>query len=202
MLILCASCAPNATLVWNPTSLVMTLRAVRTIMPKEEITIAYIDVLLPAAERIRTLKALYNFTCFCAFCALGTRERAKSDDARASLRAWVSNPERTKFKTWMDEMEVATARTPPAELGKMNALLKVFIGEKLQAVRAPRMELVDTLARIHGALGRDDFKKMVKGAIKVWEVDAADSEAVRRRVGAYKEWVANSSSFKYWPKRS
>jgi hypothetical protein len=201
LMLTCADrCSPNAILRWNSATLVMTLRSVRAIAAKEEITIAYIDPLLPLSERQRLLKALYDFVCHCAHCSLPARERDKSEMNRKMLREWFANPGRTKFKHWISEMELATARTPPRDLLKMNTLLRAFISEKLQAVRAPRMELVDTLARIHGALGREDFPKMVKGAIKVWEADAAESAAVRRRIAAYKEWAEDPKTFKHWPK--
>ncbi|XP_039770703.1 histone-lysine N-methyltransferase SMYD3 isoform X4 [Ornithorhynchus anatinus] len=60
------SCDPNCVIVFEGTSLF--LRAVREIQKGEELTICYLDVLLPSQERQKQLKEQYCFACDCIRC--------------------------------------------------------------------------------------------------------------------------------------
>ncbi|XP_038617029.1 histone-lysine N-methyltransferase SMYD3 isoform X1 [Tachyglossus aculeatus] len=60
------SCDPNCVIVFEGTSLF--LRAVREIQTGEELTICYLDVLLPSQERQKQLKEQYCFACDCIRC--------------------------------------------------------------------------------------------------------------------------------------
>uniref|UniRef100_F7FRC7 [histone H3]-lysine(4) N-trimethyltransferase n=1 Tax=Monodelphis domestica TaxID=13616 RepID=F7FRC7_MONDO len=68
------SCDPNCVIVFEGPSLF--LRAVRDIQQGEELTICYLDVLMPSAERQKQLKEQYCFDCDCPGC----ETRSKDDD--------------------------------------------------------------------------------------------------------------------------
>ncbi|XP_022049275.2 histone-lysine N-methyltransferase SMYD3 [Acanthochromis polyacanthus] len=59
-------CRPNCMMVFEGTK--VRLRAVQNISPGEELTISYIESLLPTEDRQRQLEDQYHFTCHCQRC--------------------------------------------------------------------------------------------------------------------------------------
>ncbi|BFZ62174.1 hypothetical protein YB2330_003256 [Saitoella coloradoensis] len=69
------SCSPNAAVVFENKNL--TIRSVRAIGPKEEITISYVNHLQRRDIRRRELKEKWFFQCECAVCARDESENAR-----------------------------------------------------------------------------------------------------------------------------
>ncbi|RXM36643.1 Histone-lysine N-methyltransferase SMYD3 [Acipenser ruthenus] len=59
-------CDPNCVIVFEGRHLL--LHAVKAIQPEEELTVSYIDVLVPTLERQTQLKKQYCFLCECQRC--------------------------------------------------------------------------------------------------------------------------------------
>lgn len=84
------SCSPNARAEWNTASFTFTLRAVRPIQAREEITISYLalrDLLRPHQDRVALLQQHFGFTtCWCPTCSMSTPSALfHSDKARHAL---------------------------------------------------------------------------------------------------------------------
>ncbi|KAK8151217.1 hypothetical protein BKA80DRAFT_184592, partial [Phyllosticta citrichinensis] len=64
------SCTPNIQFTWNENVLggAITMHALRDILPGEEITASYVDLLRSTAERKEKLHNAYGFDCACAVC--------------------------------------------------------------------------------------------------------------------------------------
>nr|XP_015207457.1 PREDICTED: histone-lysine N-methyltransferase SMYD3 isoform X1 [Lepisosteus oculatus] len=78
-------CDPNCVIVFQGRRLF--LRAIREIRPAEELTVSYIDVLVPAQERRTQLQNQYCFVCECQQCDT----RNKDEDMLAgNEKAWKS----------------------------------------------------------------------------------------------------------------
>ncbi|KAJ6466295.1 hypothetical protein C8R45DRAFT_485048 [Mycena sanguinolenta] len=79
------SCSPNTDRVFDLPSLSFRLYAVRDIPAGEELTLSYVEVDVPTAERQKSLKP-YGFTCTCAACT-----DPSSDARRATIEASAPN---------------------------------------------------------------------------------------------------------------
>ncbi len=83
-------CAPAAALTFR--GLAAQLRCLRALPAGSEITIAYIDVVAPAAERRAALRAGYFFDCACARCAAAMARGGSAEDRALvswfALEAW------------------------------------------------------------------------------------------------------------------
>lgn len=80
------SCHPNASLTWDQTRNVMSVHAIDTISPGDEITICYGQPLFAVcAERREYLMRLKGFWCMCRSCTLQGEESKASDRRRAEL---------------------------------------------------------------------------------------------------------------------
>ncbi|KAF7357582.1 SET domain-containing protein [Mycena sanguinolenta] len=78
-------CSPNTDRVFDLPSLSFRLYAVRDIPAGEELTLSYVEVDVPTAERQESLKP-YGFTCTCAACT-----DPSSDARRATIEASAPN---------------------------------------------------------------------------------------------------------------
>ncbi|KAB8261656.1 hypothetical protein BDV32DRAFT_148302 [Aspergillus pseudonomiae] len=72
------ACRPNAAYQFDPETLVQTIYAIDDIPPGEEITISYIDTLVPYTQRQNDL-ANWGFECTCQLCSLAPEDRVRSD---------------------------------------------------------------------------------------------------------------------------
>ncbi|XP_074078949.1 histone-lysine N-methyltransferase SMYD3 isoform X2 [Macrotis lagotis] len=77
------SCDPNCVIVFEGPNLF--LRAVRNIQLGEELTICYLDVLMPTVERQKQLKEQYCFDCDCPLCQTQARD---ADMLAGEEQAW------------------------------------------------------------------------------------------------------------------
>ncbi|KAF2402643.1 SET domain-containing protein [Trichodelitschia bisporula] len=80
------ACRPNAHYVFDNTTLTHRVHALRTIQPGEELTISYIDPVLPRAVRLESLKHSWGFKCSCKHCRLPDDEAAISDARIARIQ--------------------------------------------------------------------------------------------------------------------
>ncbi|XP_043860494.1 histone-lysine N-methyltransferase SMYD3 isoform X1 [Dromiciops gliroides] len=77
------SCDPNCAIVFEGPRLF--LRAVRNIQLGEELTICYLDVLAPSAERQKQLREQYCFDCDCPLCKTQSKD---ADMLAGEEQAW------------------------------------------------------------------------------------------------------------------
>jgi hypothetical protein len=202
------SCSPNAIIRWDIRSFTMTLHVVREIKKEGEITITYTDLLEGVHKRKSRLEASYGFQCACSKCSLTGKKKDRSNEARTDLQKWMEAPvaERLTFSRWLDETSPDTqgaAQRHAEGLAKLDTIYSEIISEGLQALRAPYMECVDTLARMYGASGNTtEFAMWTKRAIDVWRVDADRSEVVEKRIQTYERWLADPpANFNQWASR-
>jgi hypothetical protein len=79
------SCQPNATYRFSHRSFSFVLHALCPIKKDEEITISYVDMLLPRSGRQERLRQTYGFECTCPCCSLHKKKSEASDKRRKIL---------------------------------------------------------------------------------------------------------------------
>ncbi|KAI1747378.1 hypothetical protein F4782DRAFT_552131 [Xylaria castorea] len=72
------SCRPNCAYFFDYNTFAQNVVAVRDIQPGEELSVAYIDPILPQVERRKRLKA-WGFECSCERCSASATQAAESD---------------------------------------------------------------------------------------------------------------------------
>ncbi|CZR52870.1 uncharacterized protein PAC_02747 [Phialocephala subalpina] len=72
-------CRPNTLYYHDTSTLIHATYASRTILPGEEITITYINILQPRSERRAVLKQTWKFDCQCSLCSRSTSSNQESD---------------------------------------------------------------------------------------------------------------------------
>ncbi|KAK0621466.1 hypothetical protein B0T17DRAFT_467302, partial [Bombardia bombarda] len=75
-------CRANADYFFDHATLAQYIHATRDIAPGEELTLSYINPLMPREARMARLKELWGFECACRFCQ---RERARADASDARI---------------------------------------------------------------------------------------------------------------------
>jgi hypothetical protein len=190
--------------MWNPKTFAMSLLAVRDIAVKEEVTVAYTDILKSQFKRNKALQTMYSFKCGCGSCSALSSERKARDLRRASLQSWLDEPNNS-FAHWRQAAAAAAEAERKilvsAALRDLNALIECFSMEGLESLRAQHMKVVDSLARTYGALGnRAMFLTALERAIKVWMVDSDRSRIAHERVNIYETWRHEPESFSLWDK--
>ncbi|KAF2800254.1 SET domain-containing protein [Melanomma pulvis-pyrius CBS 109.77] len=78
------ACNPNAFVLFSQAGISIAIKAYRDIQPGEEISISYLLLGLPSADRTEGLKR-WGFTCTCALCTQGAAEKAASDARRRAI---------------------------------------------------------------------------------------------------------------------
>ncbi|KAI1360291.1 hypothetical protein F5Y08DRAFT_52590 [Xylaria arbuscula] len=82
------SCCPNCAYYFDSDTFSQHVVAVRDIQPGEELSIAYIDPILPKSERTKRLKS-WGFECSCERCSANVTQTAESDENIAEVhRLW------------------------------------------------------------------------------------------------------------------
>ncbi|KAE8442053.1 hypothetical protein EG329_003910 [Mollisiaceae sp. DMI_Dod_QoI] len=91
-------CRPNTLYYHDTSSLIHATYASRTILPGEEITITYTNILQPRSERRSVLKQSWGFHCQCSLCSRSDSDIEESDarikkisDLQTHLSDWTSN---------------------------------------------------------------------------------------------------------------
>ncbi|KAK1224472.1 hypothetical protein PQX77_012646 [Marasmius sp. AFHP31] len=109
------SCRPNACYRWDMVSFSMQIRAVRHMAKGEEITIPYIDVLLPASTRQRQLEP-YGFQCSCLSC----KNPILSDSRRLELLKTL--PSHMNLVHWIMNYKLPDDHLVKASVGQIKLL--------------------------------------------------------------------------------
>lgn len=110
------ACRPNAEYRFDPPTLSQAITAARDIRPGEEITLSYINPLLPRTRRVAKLQKNWGFACDCAACTAPDARAAESDARveqivrlKEELREWGVRsrgcPEMAELVVALHEME-------------------------------------------------------------------------------------------------
>ncbi|KAH9906393.1 hypothetical protein F4778DRAFT_725669 [Xylariomycetidae sp. FL2044] len=95
-------CRPNADYYFDHETFTHNIHAIRPIMPGEEVTLSYIDMATPRAERQEHIDHSWHFSCTCSQCA-ATGAAAAASDARVAqiqeLRSQLRDYEATSQAT-------------------------------------------------------------------------------------------------------
>ncbi|KAK0714154.1 hypothetical protein B0T26DRAFT_742532 [Lasiosphaeria miniovina] len=78
-------CSPNLGYYFDSVTLSHKVYAVRDILPGEELTISYVDVIQPRSVRSERLHTTWSFTCSCPRCTAEAHVVAESDDRVAHM---------------------------------------------------------------------------------------------------------------------
>ncbi|ETS82058.1 hypothetical protein PFICI_07060 [Pestalotiopsis fici W106-1] len=78
-------CRPNAHYYWDPDTFTQNVFATRDILAGEEITITYVELLLPRDDRLARLDETWHFPCACTACTQVDRIVKASDDRIAQI---------------------------------------------------------------------------------------------------------------------
>ncbi|KAJ7099441.1 hypothetical protein B0H15DRAFT_547034 [Mycena belliarum] len=176
-----ASCALHASVVFDLPSLSASMYALRPFAAGEEITHSYVDVLGPRAARQAALSARYAFRCDCPACALPPAAAAKSDAARAALRAWSAL--RLRLGAWAAD----PCRADDALHASHAEALALAESEALHGLRVP---LIEDCARASALLG--DYPAFCAHAQEVVRLCAVmDPE----RAARFTQWMRDPTTF-------
>lgn len=83
--------APEFSLAYHFRGMTHITTAIRDIDAGEELSLSYIDVTLPLRHRQARLQALWNFTCTCRQCQLGSAEAEASDRRLERIKVLEDN---------------------------------------------------------------------------------------------------------------
>ncbi|ORY60961.1 uncharacterized protein BCR38DRAFT_497073 [Pseudomassariella vexata] len=149
------ACSPNAFTRFMPRSLAVSIIAGREIQPGEEITISYIPVTKPSAERQRLLSR-WGFNCTCSLCKSSKSALASSDYRR------------TKIETMRQDVVAAVeARDGTMAVKLTHEVLRLARVERLEELIPEQYEI---LARIYWVAGdKESATKYAKMSLDVLE---------------------------------
>lgn len=187
----------------------MSLFAVHSIKKGSEISIAYTDIQLDTEERLRLLQKTHFFKCVCDKACMSSKgtDRSKSDANRKKIREWVQDPHKLTFDSWLDLTKGLDVSKNPGNRFEvqLNGVLKALTDENLQSLRAPWMELTETLFLISLAKG-DSGNKLdgkYKATLTAWkEYEGFDSQAIRSRRTLFEKWFQDPQSCEDWRRRT
>ncbi|KAF9530036.1 hypothetical protein CPB83DRAFT_905603 [Crepidotus variabilis] len=178
------SCAPNASVKWDRSTLSASLYALRDIEEGEEIFKTYVNPLLPRAIRLKTLNKNYKFLCDCAHCnlegklAVSSNEVAlvaESDANRELLATWIFT--QPTYKKWSTDLCRADNLFIKSHMDALALIEK-------EGVYALQAIFIEELAMAHAMLGDlEGFKKWGERVRKLNRVE--DPELSRR----FQDWL-------------
>lgn len=148
----------------DPSTLIHATYASRTILPGEEITIAYINILEPRHERQSVLKGIWGFTCTCALCSGSPSQITASDQRLAQI---------AQLQTALVDWSPTSTATPKMAL----QLISLYEEEKVHAARGMGHMFA---ALAYNAIG--DTSKAKKYARMAIEAGLIGSEEMERDV--------------------
>ncbi|KAK3320249.1 hypothetical protein B0T19DRAFT_434152 [Cercophora scortea] len=123
-------CSPNLGYYFDSATLSQKVYAARDIMPGEELTVSYVDVLQPRSTRSHLLNTTWHFTCSCARCSPNPANPA--DDTHILLE---SDSRTSQIRSLLRSLDDYTTKDPnPATHGpqKAETLITLYELEGLQ----------------------------------------------------------------------
>ncbi|XP_032776086.1 histone-lysine N-methyltransferase SMYD3 isoform X5 [Strigops habroptila] len=102
------SCAPNCVIVFEGYQLL--LRSVREIQIGEELTISYIESLMPTSERQKQLMRQYCFECDCVFCQNQEKDAEKLGGEEHAWKEVKDAVNEVRYPKSKEEWEQVLAR--------------------------------------------------------------------------------------------
>ncbi|KXX81306.1 SET domain-containing protein 5 [Madurella mycetomatis] len=107
-------CAPNLGYYFDSATLSQKVYAVRDILPGEELTVSYVDVIQPSSIRQSRLHSGWSFACTCPRCTLEGHLLGESDDRVAHMQqlrrelddySTAATPEKAELLVTLYELE-------------------------------------------------------------------------------------------------
>lgn len=191
------SCGPNLRRFWNPNLFTLTAQAVRPIRAGQELTVPYIDLFLPCAERRSILRNNYRFHCQCPYCV---KSSPTSDENRQILL-----PQGT-YENILEKYNnlINPANKIPRPLGRLEAMLlandlnnmlAIIVDEGIEEYAAPVLYMF--LTKVSGILG--DQKEFRRWGIKMilFSADCVDFEA-EKGLEQWIGWMKAPETFPEW----
>ena len=171
------ACRPNADYRYDAPTLSQSIHAARDIAPGEEITLSYINTLLPRDERLAKLQRNWGFSCDCAACTADAARARESDDRVAQiarlkdeLRDWDKEsgtracPEMAELLVALYEMERLDGLM--YEAYTLAAIEYNAVGEAWTAVKFARLAVEWGLPML--GEGHEDVREMRELAEDPW----------------------------------
>ncbi|KIJ25810.1 hypothetical protein M422DRAFT_273187 [Sphaerobolus stellatus SS14] len=136
------SCGPNSGWLFDYKTFAIFLRAGRAIAKGEEITVNYTNDSASRNERIGSLRANYDFTCYCKHCTCA--DVSSCDKSRQELSQWLDT---TSINEWIMSDPILTAQ-------KVLNIFKLITLEGLEYAFAEKPFLAFTV--LFGSLGLEE----------------------------------------------
>ncbi|KAK7529650.1 uncharacterized protein J3D65DRAFT_174555 [Phyllosticta citribraziliensis] len=160
------SCTPNIQFTWNENVLggAITMHALRDILPGEEITASYVDLLKSFSERKEKLRNGYGFDCDCVVCSANDEVIAASDARRHTIRESLFTCRTAREdEPWMRELSVEFRERLDSTVGllKEEGLVNVILSNahvcslEMGIVPGDRVYLQQVLAVLKRCIGAD-----------------------------------------------
>ncbi|PMD45390.1 SET domain-containing protein [Hyaloscypha variabilis F] len=174
-------CRPNSMHYHDPSTLIHATYASRTILPGEEITITYINILQTFMERQTHLWHAWGFQCTCALCSSNPGDISTSDSRTREILA---------MQTYLADWTPNSQGTPKMA----RQLLSLYEAEEVHAAMGKGHMLA---ALAYNAVG-DTYqaKKHANLAIKAGIVSSGEEEADTKDMAALNENPEGHWSFK------
>ena len=167
------ACRPNSNAKLNQKTLLMEIRALRDILPGEEISISYGRVDLKYAERQSLYNNNWGFTCTCELCTAGMGAIAGSDERRERF-AWLH-----------EQLDLLTAETYDAQrvVSWENEIFSISEDEGFEVLITDDLE---RMAYVHAGLGHPSealsFARRAQENILMWKVSTGETSDEHERV--------------------
>ncbi|EJC99899.1 SET domain-containing protein [Fomitiporia mediterranea MF3/22] len=168
------SCSPNTSQHSDSRTLICDLRAKRDIVPGEEITISYIDIVRPTTERKAELKIKYDFDCTCSVCA-GSPHNPASDEQRKFISVALSSfNSSSSFDEWIEMPPRIRSTRTKRDIKYYTDVLRAIDEEQLDAIA--RIQVTQRLAYMFGMLG--EWKNFKKWAVESERLSSNEHAAI------------------------
>jgi hypothetical protein len=165
-------CSPNTFTFWEPSQLILRIRAIKPIRANSEITVTYVHSLCApqAAGQQQTLK-MYSFKCACSACSVP----ASASNTRRK-RLGLGQVDLVRWMRW--RRDPPTTRTGLEKtVRECEELLDLARQEGMEDLCMTWAVHVDMRARALAALGdHGRFPEAARQAQWAWEVRAQDGE--------------------------
>ncbi|KAF8850985.1 SET domain-containing protein [Acephala macrosclerotiorum] len=175
-------CRPNTLYYHDTSTLIHATYASRTILPGEEITITYINILQPRSERRAVLKQTWQFDCQCSLCSRSESANQASDARIAQISHLQSH-----LSDW-----TATSIATPAMADK---LLSLYEEEGIHAAQGVGHMLAALAYNANGdvSMAKKHARLALEGGVVTdgsRQKDEADLRALRESPNTHWSYLA------------